>query len=162
MAWEIVERRLGRAGDPKRRAARQRAWDRRYGEGAWCVGYQVDGEFVASDEAFLRVYAPSYAAYFAAHPDDALELAALAKSLRNPHAAATGAVDLQVPAVLMALERLGLELTGRERVDIGSWRGEASPPISVRLSPLQIPVLGGERSLESYWQRAKRLAVWRA
>ena len=70
-----------------------------------------------------------------------LELLTLAKSLRNPHAEATTGVDLQVPTILDFLQRHGLELRGGEVVDIGSWQGKASHPLSIRLSPL--------RSLES-------------
>ena len=43
MAWRVVERKVGRAGGVKRRTARQRGWDREYGERRWAVGYIVDG-----------------------------------------------------------------------------------------------------------------------
>jgi hypothetical protein len=33
MPWKIVENKIGRAGDVKKRTARQREWDRKYGEG---------------------------------------------------------------------------------------------------------------------------------
>ncbi len=39
MSWQIVERRLGRAGGIKERNARQRGWDDRYGDGNWAIGY---------------------------------------------------------------------------------------------------------------------------
>jgi len=59
------------------------------------------------------------------------------------------------------LERHGLELRGMEVVDIGSWEGRASHPISVRLSPLHIQVKGDEKmTLEKFWQSRKCLAVW--
>ncbi len=154
-------RRLGRAGGLKERTARQREWDRRYGEGLWEIGYKIDDAFVTQEEALESVYYRSYEAHFQAHPDDLEELLGLAKALRNPHALATTGVDLQVPAVMEYLKRNQLQLRGREVVDIGSWKGEASHPISVRLSPLHVKVLGSDRmSLEKFWQQKKCLAVW--
>lgn len=161
MAWRIVERRLGKAGGYKARMARQREWDRRYGEDSWAVGYVIDGAFVRQEEALDSVYYRSYEAHFAAHPEDLAELLGLAKELRNPHAAATTGVDLQVPAILDYLRRRGLALAGGEVVDIGTWDGAASHPISVRLSPLTIRCAVDEgRSLEQFWQARKVLAVW--
>ena len=161
MPWTIVRRRLGRAGGPKQRLARQRQWDRTYGEGCWETGYVIDGEFISQEEAFDRIYVASYAAHFDAHPEDLAELVRTAKILRNPHAEATGGVDLQVPAVLRCLGDRGLQLEGRAVVDIGTWKGEYSHALSVRLSPLHVKVVGDPRlSLESFWQRKKCLAVW--
>ena len=135
MAWRVVERRIGRAGGVKRRTAPQREWDRKYGEGNWEVGYLMEGRFIPQEEALETVYYRSYADHFAAHPTDLEELIGLAGRLRNPHAEATGGVDLQVPAILAFLERHDLKLDGSEVVDIGSWQGRISHPISVRLSP---------------------------
>jgi hypothetical protein len=88
-------------------------------------------------------------------------LIALAKVLRNPHAEATTGVDLQVPAIMAYLERNGLVLRGSEVVDIGTWNGERSHAISVRLSPLHIRcALDPAVTLESWWQSKKCLAVW--
>lgn len=163
MSWEIVLRRLGRAGGIKQRHARQRSWDRTYGEGLWEIGYVVDHEFITQDDAYDRIYVESYRTYFDEHPEDLEELVATAKVLRNPHAEATTSVDLQVPAITKCLEEHNLVLAGREVVDIGTWNGERSHAISVRLSPLHLPVIGERRmSLESFWQRKKCLAVWRA
>jgi hypothetical protein len=133
MPWQVVERKIGRAGGVKQREAKQREWDRRYGTDNWAVGYLVDGEFVLQEEALESVYYRSYEAHFQSHPEDLSELLALAKVLRNPHAEATTGVDLQVPAVMKYLERHGLQLQGNEVVDIGTWQGERSHPISVRL-----------------------------
>jgi hypothetical protein len=161
MGWRVVDRRIGRAGGLKQRTARQRDWDRAYGEGNWAVGYVIDGEFVLQDDAIERVYYASYEQYLDAHPDDVEELTRLAKQLRNPHALATTGVDLQVPAIMDYLRRHDLRLRGTVNVDIGSWQGQASHPISVRLSPLQIPVAGNPKmTLEKYWQSKKCLAVW--
>jgi hypothetical protein len=59
------------------------------------------------------------------------------------------------------LKRHGLELEGNEVVDIGTWKGKSSHAISVRLSPLQITVIGNMKmTLEQFWQDRKCLAVW--
>lgn len=161
MGWRVVERRLGKAGGVKQRTARQREWDRKYGEDRWAIGYEVDGEFVRQEDALESVYYRSYEAHFAAHPEDLAELLALAKTLRNPHAEATTGVDLQVPAIGDYLRRHGLRLAGAEVVDIGTWDGKASHPISVRLSPLTIAcVADPNRTLEQWWQQRKVLVVW--
>ena len=161
MAWRVVERKIGRAGGVKQRTARQREWDQKYGESNWAVGYVIDGTFVPQEVALESIYNRSYEQHFAAHPEDLEELIRLAKRLRNPHAEATTGVDLQVPAILVYLERHGLRLQGAEVVDIGSWKGKASHPISIRLSPLHIPVTGDPKTtLEQFWQERKCLAVW--
>lgn len=161
MPWNVVKHRIGRAGGMKQRSARQREWDRQYGEGNWAVGYVIDGGFVLQELALESVYYRSYEEHFAAHPDDLAELIRLAGRLRNPHAEATTGVDLQVPAILTYLERHGLRLQGSEAVDIGSWKGRASHPISIRLSPLHVKVTGDPKTtLEQFWQERKCLAVW--
>lgn len=161
MPWKVVERKIGRAGGVKQRTARQREWVRKYGEGSWAVGYVIDGEFVLQEDALESIYYHSYEEYFAAHPEDLEELIRLAGRLRNPHAEATTGVDLQVPAILTYLERHGLRLQGTDIVEIGSWKGQASHPISVRLSPLHIKVTGDPKmTLEQFWQERKCLAVW--
>lgn len=161
MPWDVVKRKLGRAGGEKQRAARQREWDRQHGPDAWAVGYVIDGEFVLQEDALTSVYYRSYEAHFRDHPADLAELVALAKVLRNPHAVATAEVDLQVPAVMRYLREHGLELRGTAVVDIGTWQGERSHPISVRLSPLHVRcVLDPKLTLEEWWQTRKCLAVW--
>ncbi len=161
MPWEVVERKIGRAGNAKRRQRRQREWDQKYGPDNWAVGYIVDGDFVFQEDALESVYYASYEHHFEKHPDDLRELVQLAKSLRNPHAEATSSVDLQVPAIEKYLDRHGLELQGTEVVDIGTWQGERSHPISVRLSPLHVQCcLNPKWTLEEFWQNKKCLAVW--
>jgi hypothetical protein len=161
MSWKIVARRIGRAGGVKEREARQRKWDERYGESMWAIGYIIGEEFVSQEDAIELIYHRSYEEHFISHPEDLEELMATAKVLRNPHSEATTGVDLQVPAILDYLARHGLSLKGREAVDIGSWNGQASHAISIRLSPLHIKVVGNPRmTLEQYWQQKKCLAVW--
>ena len=161
MSWKVVGRKIGRAGGERQRAARQREWDRKYGADNWAVGYVLDGEFVTQEEAVETVYYASYEAHFRDHPDDLKELVGLAKALRNPHAEATTGVDLQLPAIRAYFERNGLQLRGTEMVDIGTWQGLRSHPISVRLSPLQVRcALDPKLTLEEFWQSRKCLAVW--
>jgi len=161
MGWKIIERRLGRAGGVKEREARQREWDRKHGEGNWAIGYVIEGEFILQEEALEVIYYKSYEEHFLNHPEDLQELISLAKELRNPHAEATTGVDLQIPAIKEYLRRNNLLLKGKERVDIGSWNGKASHPISIRLSPLHIKVVGDSKmTLEKFWQTKKCLAIW--
>jgi hypothetical protein len=161
MPWRVVERKIGRAGGMKQRMTRQREWDQKYGEGQWAVGYVIDGAFVPQEAALDSIYNRSYEEHFGAHPEDLEELIRLAKRLRNPHAEATTGVDLQVPAIMAYLKRHGLQLQGTEIVDIGSWKGQASHTISIRLSPLHIKVTGDPKTtLEQFWQERKCLAVW--
>ena len=161
MPWKIVKRRLGKAGGRKERHARQRQWDQKYGEGNWAIGYMIDGEFLLQDDAIDSIYHRSYEEHFAQHPNDLQELLQLAKTLHNPHAQATTGVDLQVPAIQAYLRKHDLTLQGTERVDIGSWQGKASHPISIRLSPLHIKATGHPNlTLEKFWQNKKCLAVW--
>lgn len=161
MPWRVVEKGIGRAGGLQQRTARQREWERRYGQDNWQVGYLIDGEFVPQEEALESIHYKSYEEHFAAHPEDLEELLRTAKRLRNPHAEATTGVDIQVPAIMSYLERHGLTLRGEEVVDIGSWEGRASHPISVRLSPLTVRVTSDPKlTLEQFWQRKKCLAVW--
>lgn len=161
MPWEVVERRIGRAGGVKQRAGRQREWDRRYGADAWAVGYVIGDAFVLQEDALDSVYYHSYESHFRDHPDDLAELISLAKTLRNPHAEATTGVDLQVPAIARYLHERGLVLSGTEVVDIGTWEGRRSHAISVRLSPLHVRcALDPRRTLEQWWQTEKCLAIW--
>ncbi|HLW00543.1 MAG TPA: hypothetical protein VKT82_17930 [Ktedonobacterales bacterium] len=161
VGWRVIKKRIGRAGSVKQRTGRQREWDRLYGAENWAIGYVIDGAFVLQEEALETIYYRSYEEHFRQHPADLAELIALAKKLTNPHAEATTGVDLQVPAIMDYLERHQLTLQGNEVVDIGSWQGRASHPISVRLSPLQVKVVGNPRmTLEQFWQEEKCLAVW--
>jgi len=161
MPWKIIERKLGRAGGIKQRLARQRDWDRMYGEGNWEIGYVLDGIFIDQETAFEKIYYQSYVEHFQNHPEDLTELIQTAKKLRNPHAEATTGVDLQIPAIMQFLERLNLQLSGNEVVDIGSWQGQASHKISIRLSPLHIKAADyPNMTLEQFWQEKKCLAIW--
>ncbi|VAW72183.1 hypothetical protein MNBD_GAMMA12-2061 [hydrothermal vent metagenome] len=162
MAWEVISRKIGRAGSIKQRTHQQREWDIKYGQDHWAIGYVIDGEFVTQEAAIDLIYYQSYAKHFSEHPADLEELLTLAKVLRNPHAEATTGVDLQIPAIERYLAEHSLKLKGDEVVDIGTWQGERSHSISVRLSPLHLKCcLGGDKmTLESWWQKKKCLAVW--
>ncbi|MDR3059254.1 MAG: hypothetical protein LBU84_14100 [Prevotella sp.] len=161
MGWKIVERKLGRAGGIKQQQARQKEWNRKYGADNWMVGYMINDKFITSEEAFDIIYYPSYVQHFRNHPEDLNELVSTAKSLRNPHAEATGGVDLQVPAIQRYLRENNLTLQGSALMDIGTWGNIHSHKLSVRLSPLQIKVVRDDKmTLEKYWQEKKVLVVW--
>jgi hypothetical protein len=54
-----------------------------------------------------------------------------------------------------------MDLKGDEVVDIGTWQGEYSHKISVRLSPLHIKcIVSPKMTLEKFWQNKKCLAIW--
>lgn len=159
MAWKIVERKIGKAGNSKQQQQRQRDWTRKYGDN-WMIGYVIEGEFIAQEEAIQLIYYQSYALHFRTHPQDLEELLQTAKSLRNPHAEATGGVDLQVPAIMDYLHQHQLTLKGTVVLDIGTF-GDSSHKLSVRLSPLTIQVVGNPKmTLEQFWQEKKCLAIW--
>ncbi|MEM7233846.1 MAG: hypothetical protein AAF517_16840 [Planctomycetota bacterium] len=161
MVWDIVLRRIGRAGGVKQREARQRQWDREYGEGVWAIGYVIDGDFVPQEDALQSIYYRSYEEHFRRNPADLHELLHIAKERRNPHAEATTGVDLQVPAIEEFLQRHSLRLDGDEVVDIGTWQGQRSHGLSERLSPLQVRCVRNPKiTLEKFWQSKKCLAVW--
>lgn len=161
MSWQVIERKIGKAGGLEQRTARQREWDRLHGEGRWAVGYSLDGHFLLQEDALESVYYKSYEAHFTQHPGDLDELIGTAKTLRNPHAEATTGVDLQVEAIRKYLDRHGRTLAGKDVVDIGTWQGRASHALSVRLSPLTIAcVVEPKMTLEKWWQDRKCLAVW--
>lgn len=160
MTWNIIKRKIGKAGNLKQRQKRQRDWDKKYGDN-WMIGYVIDGEFVSQEEALESIYYKSYESHFEKHPEDLEELMATAKQLVNPHARKTGGVDLQVPAIMTYLKRNNLTLNGNEIVEIGTF-GNRSHKISVRLSPLTIKVVGNDKmTLEKFWQERKCLAVWK-
>ena len=69
--------------------------------------------------------------------------------------------EARAQAISDYLRRHGLQLAGTEVVDIGTWDGKASHPISVRLSPLTIAcAVDPGRTLEQWWQQRKVLVVW--
>ncbi len=159
MSWKIVERKIGKAGNRKQRQKRQTEWSKKYGNN-WLIGYLIKGEFVSQEDALESIYYKSYELHFENYPTDLEELIYLAKSLNNPHAKATGGVDLQVPAIMNYLSKNNLKLKDNQVVDIGTF-GESSHKISVRLSPLTIKVvLNAKTTLEKFWQEKKCLAVW--
>jgi hypothetical protein len=83
MPWNIQERKLGRAGDPRQRAARQREWDRKYGPDNWEIGFVLDGEFVRQDTAFQSVYCAGYAAHFERQPEVLTQMTSATKTTQQ-------------------------------------------------------------------------------
>jgi len=134
MPWQIVERKIGRAGSAKQRAARSENGTSVMGRDSWAVGYVIEGEFVLQEEALQSVYYRSYEAHFRAHPEDLEELLRAGSRARNPHAEATTGVDLQIPAIMQYLQRQRTRNSGQRVVDYRHLAGQRSHPISVRLS----------------------------
>ena len=56
MSWNIVERKIGRAGGLKERMQKQKEWDKKYGQDNWMVGYMIDGEFISQEDAIDKIY----------------------------------------------------------------------------------------------------------
>lgn len=158
-----VVKKIGRAGGKLEREKRQKEWDRKYGKGRWEVVYVFDGKVYTRAEALERFYEESYYQYLKNHPKTVEKLCSMAKELYNPHAEATGGVDLQCPAVLKALERLGKKLQGNQRIAIGTYgskSGAKFPDISYELSPFNVPLWCDPHiSVERFWQGYKFLAV---
>lgn len=160
--YRVVEK-LGRAGGPRNRERKQKEWNEKYGEGNWAVVYQYNGKVYTREEALENFYHKSYYDFLKKNPHLANQLCAMAKEIYNPHAEATGGVDLQCPAVHEALEKLGLSLHGDKRVAIGTWGtkyGRKYPSISYKLSPFQVPLwCDSSISVEEFWQDYKYLGV---
>lgn len=159
MTWKVAERKIGKAGNIKQQQKRQQEWNCKYGEN-WQIGYFINNEFVAQEDALETIYYKSYEEHFENHPNDLQELIHTAKALRNPHAEMTGGTDLQLPAIYKYLKNKNLTLLGNEMVDIGTY-GSRSHKLSVRLSPLTIKVTGNPNmTLEKFWQDKKCLVIW--
>lgn len=159
--YEIIEK-IGRAGGPKNREQKRLEWNKRFGKDKWTIVYYFENKIYTRDEALEYFYNESYYNYLKNNIDTAKKLCSMAYSIYNPHAEATGGVDLQCPAVEKALEKLGLKLNGKERIAIGVWgsrNGKYYPPISHELSPFKIPIWCNRQiSVESFWQDYKYLA----
>lgn len=177
---------IGRAGGVFKRKKQQLEWDNTYGKGNWQVGYVWKGETYTREEALEKFYNASYLNYMRNNPHLVKEVCQSAKELFNAHAIFTTGVDLQVPAVLQALEALGEKLKGHKMISIGSyqvkrWTPEIEvlakqfdleviitatgkkikyPNISYELSPYKVPFWKGiSTSLENFWQNNKYLLV---
>lgn len=163
----IVEQ-IGRAGGKAQREAKQKEWNRKYGEGNWEVVYFYDGKIYTREEALEEFYNKSYLIFLQKNPRVLEELCSRAGSIYNPHARYGGDgtnVDLQCPAVECALSVLGKTLRGKEEVAIGTWKAKIGqkavyPPISYTLSPFKVPIWCDQKiSVEQFWQDYKYLAV---
>ncbi|QUH21918.1 hypothetical protein [Alkaliphilus sp. B6464] len=158
-----IVKKIGRAGGPKNREKSKNEWDKKYGVGKWKVVYQYNNEIYTREQALEKFYNRSYYEYLKNHPTTLNNLCNMANSLYNPHADATGGVDLQVPAVYKALEHLNKSLQGAQRIAIGTWgykQGIEYPQISWELSPYKVPLwCNKDISIEVFWQDYKYLAV---
>lgn len=160
--YKIVQK-IGRAGGPRNRMQKQKEWNEKYGEGNWEVVYVYNNKIYTRKEALEKFYNKSYYEFLKNNPEIAEELCSMAKEIYNPHAEATGGVDLQCPAVHYALKKLGYSLKGKQRVAIGTWGtkyGMEYPSISYKLSPFRVPLwCDSSTSVEEFWQQNKYLGV---
>lgn len=154
---------LDRAGNAKNREEKRLEWNAKYGEGKWEVVYKYKDKIMTRDEALDEYYHKSYYLYLKSKPNMLYELCNTANELYNPHAVNTGGVDLQCPAVLLALEKLGKKLVGKQKIAIGTWgvkNGMKYPKISWDLSPFKVPLwCDSFISIEKFWQEFKYLGV---
>lgn len=162
MTLKLVEK-LGRAGNSKNRDAKLNEWNTKYGEGNWEVVYSYKDNIMTREEALREYYYKSYYLYMDKNKSLTNELCNTAKSIYNPHAENTGGVDLQCPAVMFALGKLGITLSGSQKIAIGTWgsnKGIKYPSISYKLSPFKVPLWCDDFiSVEKFWQEFKYLAV---
>lgn len=182
MSYQIIEK-IGRAGGFKKREAIQKEWDATYGKGNWIVGYVYNNTCYTREEALELFYNQSYVEFIKTHfKKIEVELLQVASELFNPHALFTTGVDLQVPAVMKALEELKAPLTGSKKVAIGTFQVKAwtpralslakqydltvkedriiYPSITTFLSPYKVPLRQNPQiSIEDFWQEYKYLLV---
>lgn len=162
MSYKVIEQ-LGRAGNKQNRDRKRAEWNLKYGEDNWEVMYKYNDKLMTRDEALEEYYNKSYYLFLKENPKKLEALCNVAGQLYNPHAVNTGGVDLQCPAVEKALEKLGKELKGKERIAIGTWgtkNGLKYPQISYDLSPYQVPIWCNKSiSVENFWQDYKFLVV---
>lgn len=180
MSYQIIEK-IGRAGGFKNREAVQKEWDNLYGEGNWTVGYVYNNQAYTREEALNTFYNQSYLEFiknnFKKINSDLIQIAS---ELFNPHAVFTTGVDLQVPAVMNALNQLNVELQGHKKIAIGSFQVKfwnprnlniakkynmeisdnriIYPEITNFLSPFRVPLMCDKNvSIEDFWQNYKYL-----
>lgn len=151
---------LGRAGNKQNRDKMAAIWNGKYEK--WEVMYIYNNKIMTRDEALEEYYDKSYYLYLKNNPKILDELCNSAVEIYNPHATNTGGVDLQCPAVLKALEKLGRSLDGKQKIAIGTWGvkkyGRKYPEISYKLSPFQVPIWNDSKlSVEKFWQDYKFL-----
>lgn len=162
MKYKIVEK-LDRAGGFKNRERKHKEWDLKYGENNWEVVYKYKDKILSQEEALDEYYNKSYFVFMKSNPSLVQKLCNTTKQIYNPHALNTRSVDLQCPAVLIALKKLGYTLKGTERTAIGAWgtkKGYKYPNISYDFSPFKVPLwCDNNISIENFWQDYKYLAI---
>lgn len=159
MQYKVLEK-IGRAGNFRTRQLTQERWTKQYGN-SWFVGYLYNDKAYTYEEALKEFYNKSYYEFMKNNSEVVEELCNEAKELYNPHAEKTGGVDLQVPAVLEALKKLGKEIHGNKRIAIGTYGakyGIIYHPLSTTLSPYKVPLwCNKDLSVENFWQSYKYL-----
>lgn len=180
--YEIVERDIGRAGRKDAMLRKQEEWNKKYGEGKWITGYEVEGSFMTREVAINQVYAKAYFDFLDNNPRYVQELQNAA-GVFNPHARFSNSVDIQAQIVEAYMKHKGLSFNGTKMIAVGSWQPKNNkevvfsemsnlgfqiqndkikyPPISYALSPFNIKCLHDSHlSIEGFWQSSSKcLAV---
>lgn len=160
--YQIIKK-VGRAGGPNKRLKQQEEWDTVYGIGRWEIVYVFNDKTYTRESALDVFYNRSYFEFLKNNPAITNGLCALASDIYNPHSNHTGGVDLQCPAVMIALLKLNKSFNGNQSVAIGTWgtkQGKKYPPISQKLSPYKVPLWCNQAiNVEEFWQNYKYLAI---
>lgn len=173
--YKIVERNIGRAGNRKQMAEKQAVWNRKYGEGNWLTGYEVNGQFKTREAVIEEIYDPSYFVFLDNHPE-IVELLKNAAGVYNPHALLSNSVDIQAATVERYMAARNLSFAGEGRLPIGSYQPKYKkepllkraqeefglevrdgkiiyPKIAYTLNPFSIPcIVKPDMSIEDFWQ----------
>lgn len=183
MAYKIVERNIGRAGNKFQIEQKQKEWDHRFGKGKWLTGYEVNGQFMTREEAIEKVYDAAYFDYLDRNRS-IVEVLKEYSGVFNPHALFTNSTDIQAQTIERYFNSRRISFTGKikEKAPIGTWQPKdmlryeskiriaglriengriVYPSIAKYLSPFSIKTLhDNNMSVEGFWQSsAKCLAV---
>lgn len=182
MAYKIVERNIGRAGNRQQMLRKQEEWNRKYGKDKWLTGYEINGEFKTREEVIEEIYDHSYFVFLDSHPEVVEELKNAA-GVYNPHALLSNSVDIQAATVERYMKARNLSFEGEGLLPIGSYQPRYKkevvfpkaeelgltirndkivyPKIAYTLNPFNVPcVIKPEMSIEDFWQSdIKCLAV---
>lgn len=180
--YKIVERKIGRAGNRQQIAKKQEVWNKKYGEGNWLTGYEIDGQFRTREFVIREIYDESYFIFLDANPEVVKELVN-SGGVYNPHAILSNSFDIQAATVERYMQSRGLSFEGEGLLPIGSYQPKYNkepvlkkalelglvvqddkivyPKIAYTLNPFNVPcLLNSEESIEVFWQSdIKCLAV---
>lgn len=171
MEWVTVER-PGYFG--KRREAKHREFDQRFGVGNWRIAWEWQGEYLEFAQAVL-VYEEAYFRFMEASPGLVNELVREASDVYDDAttnvgsgldylAQETSRTHIQDIAIRRCIRRLGRRFEGSRLLRIRDDRGEH--PLSLQLSPGRVPFHRPEfiqrPELRGWWQRGSVEAFYQS